>query len=497
MSLINIAHLTFAYEGSYDNIFEDVSFQIDTDWKLGFTGRNGRGKTTFLNLLMEKYPYEGTISSTVEFEYFPYPVPDTSKDTLSVLEEILPDFAYWMLVRELTILEVDEGVLYRPFSTLSNGEQTKVLLAVMFLKENCFLLIDEPTNHLDVRGRELVSRYLSTKKGFILISHDRAFLDGCIDHILSINKTNIEVQKGNFSSWYENKERQDHFEMEQNERLRKDIRRLEAAARQSREWADKVERTKIGYKPHADKLDSFGGRAYLGEQSRRMQQRRKNLENRQQKEISEKQKLLKNIENADDLKIFQADYHTDRFLQLKDVAISYGTEKPVCSGVSFTLNKGDRIALCGKNGCGKSSILKLICGLPIPCTGTLEIGSGLKISYVPQDTSHLSGSLTDYAKEQGIDESIFKAILRKLDFSRIQFEKNMEDYSGGQKKKVLLAASLCNPAHLHVWDEPMNFVDVISRIQMEELILQYCPTLLFVDHDRVFTEKIATKIINL
>ena len=133
MSLINIAHLTFAYEGSYDNIFEDVSFQIDTDWKLGFTGRNGRGKTTFLNLLMEKYPYEGTISSSVEFEYFPYPVPDTSKDTLSVLEEILPDFAYWMLVRELTVLEVDEGVLYRPFCTLSNGEQTKVLLAVMFL----------------------------------------------------------------------------------------------------------------------------------------------------------------------------------------------------------------------------------------------------------------------------------------------------------------------------------------------------------------------------
>ena len=141
--------------------------------------------------------------------------------------------------------------------------------------------------------------------------------------------------------------------------------------------------------------------------------------------------------------------------------------------------------------------MKLICGLPIPCTGTLEIGSGLKISYVPQDTSHLSGSLTDYAKEQGIDESIFKAILRKLDFSRIQFEKNMEDYSGGQKKKVLLAASLCNPAHLHIWDEHMNFVDVISRIQIEELILQYRPTLLFVDHDKVFTEKIATKIINL
>lgn len=123
--------------------------------------------------------------------------------------------------KELSLIEVNEDALYRPFNSLSNGEQTKVLLAVLFLKENSFLLIDEPTNHLDLRTREIVSNYLKGKKGFILVSHDRVFLDNCIDHILSINRTNIEIQKGNFSSWWANKQLQDNYELAQNERLKR------------------------------------------------------------------------------------------------------------------------------------------------------------------------------------------------------------------------------------------------------------------------------------
>jgi len=187
-----------------DNIFEEVSFRIDTDWKLGFTGRNGRGKTTFLNLLMGKYPYSGTISASVEFEYFPYAVEDNRKPTIDVIDGILRDYQSWELMRELNLLEVSDDVLPRPFFTFSNGEQTKVLLAALFLRENSFLLIDEPTNHLDISGRKIVGRYLNSKHGFILVSHDRTFLDNCVDHIMSINKTNIEIQKGTFSSWRHN-----------------------------------------------------------------------------------------------------------------------------------------------------------------------------------------------------------------------------------------------------------------------------------------------------
>ena len=116
------------------------------------------------------------------------------------------------------------------------------------MKESKFLLIDEPTNHLDAEGRETVAKYLSQKKGFILVSHDRAFLDKCADHIISINKTNIEIQKGNFSSWLLNKEQRDNFELTKNEKLKKDIKRLSQSAQRTAKWSDKVEKTKCGTK---------------------------------------------------------------------------------------------------------------------------------------------------------------------------------------------------------------------------------------------------------
>lgn len=488
MSLINVSKLTFAYEGTYDNIFENVSFQLDTDWKLGFTGRNGRGKTTFLNLLLGKYEYSGTISAQVGFEYFPFAVADPAALTVDVMQEIDPEMEQWKLMRELSLLRVSEDTLYRPFESLSNGEQTKVLLAALFVRENQFLLIDEPTNHLDAKGRKLVSDYLRTKSGYILVSHDRAFLDNCVDHILSINKTNIEIQKGNFSSWWENKSRQDQFELAEDEKLRKDIKRLSDSAKRTGGWAHEVEKSKNGTRSSGNKLD----KGYVGHKAAKMMKRSKSIQQRQESAIAEKSKLLRNLESADSLKIAQLPYHKQQLVELEELSIRY-EDTIVCSGVSFALEQGDRISLSGSNGSGKSSILKLICGEDISYTGHFARDSQLSISYVSQDTSQLKGALSEYAREQGIDESLFKSILRKLDFSRLQFEKDMSTYSGGQKKKVLIAASLSEQVHLHIWDEPLNFIDVISRMQIEELLLEYTPTILFVEHDREFCANIATK----
>lgn len=504
MSQISVNHLTFYYEGSYDNIFEDVSFQIDTDWKLGFVARNGRGKTTFLNLLMGNYEYRGTITASVEFDYFPFPVSDKKMDTISIIEEVNPEYEFWKICRELTFLHVEADVLYRPFETLSNGEQTKVMLAVLFSGENRFLLIDEPTNHLDMEARELVSDYLNHKKGFLLVSHDRAFLDKCIDHVLTINKTNIEVQQGNFSSWRENKRRQDEYERAENERLKKDIRRLTAAARQAGQWADHVEATKIGRKTGKQEK-SIDFRAYIGEKSRRMQMRRKNLERRQNQAIEEKSGLLKNIETVENLKLFPLRHHKEVLVRMEGVSIRYSVhERKILDGFGMEIRNGDRVVLQGRNGCGKSSIMKALLAAVdgmdtggMIVDGILETAAGLKISYVPQDTDHLHGTLEEYALQYDMDETLFKALLRKLDFSRTQFDKRIEEYSGGQKKKVLIARSLCEKAHLYVWDEPLNFIDVFSRMQIEELIREYQPTLFMVEHDRSFVEAMGTKVICL
>lgn len=492
MSMIKVENLTFSYPSSHDNIFENVNFQIDTDWKLGFVGRNGRGKTTFLQLLLGRYEYSGKIISSAEFDYFPYAVEDKGRQTEDVLLEVCPLAEEWELMRELSYLEVDADVLLRPFETLSNGEQTKVLLAALFLNEGHFLLIDEPTNHLDTKARALVSAYLKKKRGFILVSHDRRFLDGCVDHILSLNRANIEVQTGNFSSWMMNFQRQQEFELAQNEHLQKDIKRLQQSAKRASAWSDKTESGKYGVQSSGLKAD----RGFVGHKAAKMMKRSKAIEARQQQAIEQKSGLLKNLETAESLKLSPLSYFADTLVSFSEVAISYDG-RLVCEPISFAVQRGDRIVLDGRNGSGKSSLLKLLIGEQIEHTGTVQRGSGLQISYVPQDTSHLRGDLSAFAAENHIDESLFKAILRKMGFERIQFEKDMGDFSGGQKKKVLIAKSLCERAHLYVWDEPLNFVDVYSRMQIEQLIQTFSPTMVFVEHDSVFRDTIAGKTVQL
>ncbi len=486
MSLISVHHLTFGYEESYDTILEDVSFSLDTNWKTGLIGRNGRGKTTFLKLLMGEYSYEGSITASTAFDYFPFLPPDLSATTLDVANAVCSDCEYWQLVRELSLLRVEEEVLYRSFETLSHGERTKVLLAALFLHENHFLLIDEPTNHLDAAGRRLLGNYLAGKEGFILVSHDRSFLDRCTDHILAINRSDIQVQRGNFSSWWENKRQQDQLELEQNQRLKGEIRRLDQSARQKANWSDQVEKAKIGA---ADK-------GYVGHKAAKMMKRAKVVEARWEKAIQEKEKLLRNIEKVDPLVLRPLRYHVDSLVRLEKVTVFYGGKKAL-GPVSLSVERGERVALRGRNGCGKSTLLKLIQQEPLDYTGTQQIPAGLILSTVPQDPSFLQGDLREFVRREGLDESLFKAVLRKLEFSRAQFDKAMQHFSAGQKKKVLLAKSLCQSAHLYLWDEPLNYIDLFSRMQIEQLILDYEPTLLFVEHDEAFTQKIATRIVEL
>ena len=495
MALISVQDLTFGYDGSPELLFENASFQLDTDWRLGFVGRNGRGKTTFLRLLMGQYEYRGSISAPVAFDYFPFAVTDKDAGGGEIAEACCPGLPRWRLLRELAQLELDEGVLYRPFSTLSNGERTKLLLAALFLRDNRFLLIDEPTNHLDLHGREILSRYLHTKKGFILVSHDQAFLDGCIDHVLSINRATIQVQKGNCSTWLETCRLRDEFELAENARLKKEISRLEQTAREKAAWADKSEREKIGSGPKKNEMNA-GRRPYLGEKSRKANQRAKAIAGRQEAAIQEKSRLLKDIEKADSLRLPCLEYRAELLAELRDVTVDYGAG-PVFAPVRFSIRRGQRLSLVGPNGAGKTSLLRLLTGEAAPADGTLQLASGLVISYLPQDTGGLSGSVTDYAEAHGLDRTMFLTFLRKLDFPRAQFEKPMEQFSMGQKKKVLLARSLCEPAHLYLWDEPLNYIDLLSRGQIEELLLESRPTILFVEHDRLFCERVATDTIRL
>ena len=486
MSIIKIEDLTFAYPGSAENVFEGLNLTLDSSWRLGLVGRNGRGKTTLLCLLMGGYGYSGRIISSVGYSYFPCPVADGTRPLAEVLRGVCPQAEDWELERELGLLGVDESALERPFETLSNGERTKALLAALFLDGGSFPLIDEPTNHLDAAGRRRVAKYLSGKRGFILVSHDRSFLDGCVDHILSLNRSGVEVRSGSFSAWMADFEARQEAELALNRRLRKDIDRLKRSAARTSEWSDRVEASKKGA---ADK-------GYVGHKAAKMMKRAKSIEARQQKAIEEKSGLLKNAETAETLRVAPLLHYADTLAAFTDVTIEYDG-RTVCGPVSFAVRRGERVALDGGNGSGKSSLLKLLCGQDIPHTGLVRTAPGLVLSCVPQDAAGLAGDLADYARAHGLDESLFKAILRKMDFSRVQFEKDMASFSSGQKKKVLLAKSLCEKAHLYVWDEPLNFIDIYTRMQIEQLIGASAPAMLFVEHDAAFRRAVATQTVHL
>ncbi len=492
MALIQITNLSFTYEGSYDPVFEKVTLQLDTAWRLGLIGRNGRGKTTLLRLLLGELPHEGHISTPMPFSYFPYEVENTGEITEIILEALCPGCEAWEILREVSLLDVPEEALSRPFQTLSNGEQTKVLLAALFLGEARFLLIDEPTNHLDAAARETIAAYLRRKAGFILVSHDRALLEACTDHTLSLNKSGIELIGGSYETWEENRLRQDQFEAAEQEKRRREAARLEEAAGRNTRWSDQVEKSKKGTRAGGLRPD----RGYIGHKSAKMMKRAKVIEARQEKAIEEAKGLLLNLERKEDLKLFPLSHHARTLVNLMDFTLSYG-EEPLFRPLRLAVEGGDRVALLGKNGSGKSSLLKLLAGEPIAYRGSLTMASQLKLSVVRQDASDLSGSLDDLIRSLEIDETQCKTILRKLGFSRVQFEKDMAEYSDGQKKKVLLAGSLCQSAHLYLWDEPLNFIDIPSRLQIEALILEYKPTLIVVEHDAAFCQKIATKTLEL
>jgi lincosamide and streptogramin A transport system ATP-binding/permease protein len=228
-----------------------------------------------------------------------------------------------------------------------------------------------------------------------------------------------------------------------------------------------------------------------------MMKRSKTIEARKDEAISQKESLLKNIDTPGGLKLSPLTHHANTLIEVRDLQIAYDEDLPLFPKLSFNVTAGERVCLSGGNGSGKSSIVRLIAGESVPHTGEIKTAGGLKISYVPQDTSSLRGDMKAYAESCGVDITLFLAILRNLGVERAQFEIPIESSSEGQKKKILIARSLSEKAHIYIWDEPLNYIDPIARIQIEDLLAEYKPTMLFVEHDSVFISKVATRTISL
>lgn len=523
MSTIILKDMTFYYDEFFKDVFTDVNLNLDTDWRLGLVGRNGRGKTTLLKLLNgDLEPSKGQIIKPIATEYFPYNYKRSNTKTLDVVKENIGPYQQLertmeeciskgddksielygevlskyekldgyiidsLIEKEFRLIGLKPELLDREFDLLSGGEKNKALIVAMFLRKNSFLLIDEPTNHLDIEGRKKLSEYLATKKGYIVISHDRTFLDGCIDHVLSINKETIYIEKGNYSSWWKNRQLQDDYELRTKKKLERQVKVLEVAAKKNRRWSFDKEKEKIG----------AGDKGAVGAQAARIMKRALNIERRTNAMLEEKKELLKNYETSKDLDIDQIQLEEDVYIDIKNLCFSYG-DRNLISNLSLKIKKGDRLWIKGPNGCGKTTLLKVLCGELEGDSEKMEINLDMRISRGHQEVIWEEGFLKDLLLENGIDQDKFKNILSYFDLGDEHFERPIETFSQGEMKKIDIARAFSTENHLFVWDEPLNYMDILFRKQLEDAILEFEPTIIFVEHDVAFGNKIANRVLSI
>ncbi len=490
MTTISLNNLNFSYPGQ-DPLFQNLTLSWDSSWKLGLLGRNGRGKTTLLNIIQGKLGPKGAVSSKLSFASFPLNIEDPTNLTWYALDTNLPQ---WQVERELEQLNMSADLLWQPYDTLSGGEQTKVQLAAVFADDTAFILLDEPTNHLDQASRQELAHYLKSKKqGFIVTSHDEAFLDQTIDHVLAIERTGVELEAGNCSSYLGQKQRRDQEAKNANAKLKKEIKHFKAAQQQRQVWAQSAES-----ETRKKKNDQRGflDRGFVSHKAAKMMKKSTVMAKRAENAIAAREGRLQNIEEAVPLTMNYEPDHHDLLLEVKDVSLEL-PDRELFHGLNFEVKKGQCVALAGPNGCGKSSLIKAICGqFEGKVEGQLNLAP-VDLSLVRQNYDDLQGSLQDFAGANHLAYNELVNMLRKLGLERSALQTPLEHMSQGQRKKTELARSLLTPAQLFIWDEPLNYLDGYNQDQLLDLIQTVKPALLLVEHDRRFLESVADTVIEL
>lgn len=523
MTAILLESVSFHYPAPYVPIFEDLSLGIDLDWKTAVIGRNGRGKTTLLHLIERRLePFRGNVNVPIEVSYFPPGRIRERQTVLEVVKDAVAPFSLWErqmeelleaateeslaeyariaeeyqrlggyeieahIERELAQIGMDASLLERRFGSLSGGEQTRALIISLFLKRQTFPLIDEPTNHLDMAGRELLGEYLGRKPGFILVSHDRHLIDLCADHLVALNRSDVEVFQCNYSAWRRQMDLEEKSERHRAENLQREIRSLERTARRRRVWADRKEREKIG----------GGDKGAIGHQAAKLMKRALDVERRVEGRIAEKKGLLKNVEKQYKLRIQPESGGPQRVVSLSRIALELG-ERQILQDFSLTVQQGERVAIAGPNGSGKSTLLRLIAGEIEADSGLRTVRRFVKMARACQHPRWSRGLLREQVESHGIDETQFRNVMGVLGVSGEIFDRPLETFSEGERKKVDLSRSFLAPCHLFLWDEPLNYLDIATREQIEEAILESGPTMVFVEHDRYFIDQVATRVVTL
>ncbi len=517
MALCAISNLT-KYYGA-DLIFENISFEIDKGDRIGLLGSNGVGKTTLLKILMNIEDFHGGdvfIRQEVRVDYLDQ-IPTFSSElrTLDVLllafeeiysiqekmrslekelassqeniDELMDEYGQLQykfeslggyrikerLDRILSGLNIGQDMQERRFEHLSGGEKSRVVMGKILLEEPDILLLDEPSNHLDLEYMSWLEEYLQSYEGAVMIvSHDRWFLKRAVNRIVELTKNRVELYKGGYDFFIEERQR----------RLERRLLEWEAKKRE----LDKLEEQKERY--------IIWGRS---RDSEKMFKRAKEIQKRIDKIVlpEKPQIYTKSISISNET----VSRTGNEVVRLEDLGHGFD-DIMLFDSVDLTIYYQDRVGIVGPNGIGKTTLLKVMLGEMDPIEGKAVLGSRVKVGYLPQviDFENENDNLIEaFQREHNITQTNARHELARALFTGDDVFKTIDNLSGGEKSRLKLCIMFYGGVNVLFLDEPTNHLDIEAREKLEESLLSYDGTIIFVSHDRYFIDKIATKIIEM
>lgn len=504
-----------------DTILENISFTVNEGDKVGIIGVNGTGKTTLFKVLSGIYGYDSGdiyLGKGVEIGYLEQNTNFQSEKT--IYEEVLEVFSDLMdmenYIRDLEIKIAEEGSnpnskildklmneysqklelfselngygyksevkgilkglgfsdsdMETPINILSGGEKTRVLLSKLLLKNPSLLLLDEPTNHLDSDAIEWLEVFLKQYKGtVIIISHDRYFLDQVVNRVFEIHNKRLKTYNGNYSKFIELSKVEKELEVKKYEDQQKEIKKQEESI---------------------DRLKAYGREKHL-------------------KRARSKEKMLDKVDVLDKPDVFRKKASIqfspsvssgNDVLQVEDLSMGYG-ERILFKDINFNIYRGEKVALIGANGIGKSTLFKIIMNEIMPLTGTAKLGANVHVDYFHQEqkTLNLDNTIIDeiWNDHPSLNQTTLRNMLGSFLFEDEEVFKKISTLSGGERARVAILKLILSNSNFLLLDEPTNHLDIDSKEVLEEALLNYTGTLFTISHDRYFLNTVVDKILVL
>ncbi len=500
-----------------NEVLHNVSFELQAGERAVLIGRNGTGKSTLFKIIAGLLEYDrGTLAirkgavvgylDQIPDRYNTYLVEEvlneafyeifTIRDEMRKLEKKMVLYVEGELERCMqqygrlqiqfehqggyeieekrrricTGLKFSEEFLYRPFESLSGGEKTTVLLGKILLQQPDILLLDEPTNHLDIEAMEWLEEYVKSYPGAVLmISHDRYFLDRTVQKVIELERGEAFVYYGNYSDYGAEKQEQLLQQMQNYQVQQKKIKAMEEAIKRFRQWGAQSDNPKM-FKKAAS----------------------------MEKRIEKIDKLDKPLLDAPKMQLdfVQGNRSGKDVITVTEVCKEYG-EKKLLQNANLHVRYKDCIGIFGKNGCGKSTLIRMILGVETPDIGQVKVGSSVKIGYLEQNIYFPDEEINLLEALQHtftLSEEKARRILFRFLFYKEDVHKKLKNLSGGEKVRLKLCILMNQEVNLLIMDEPTNHLDIDSREMLEEALLEFDGTILMISHDRYFLNKIAKKI---